>query len=142
VTLTEALPHLSGLLNAVIVALLLAGFVAIRRGRRELHPRLMLSAVAVGVVFLVCYGLQVGLVGHRRFPGDDWVRTLFLVILGTHTTLALTVPPLVLATLYFAWRRDGAKHRRLARITFPIWCYVASTGVLIYLFNNHLRPTG
>lgn len=138
----ELLPHLSGLLNAVVAALLLAGFVAIRRGHRRLHPRLMLSAVAAGVVFLACYGLQVALVGHRRFPGDDAVRTLFLVVLGTHTALAVTVPPLVLATLYLAWRGDHARHRRLARVTFPVWSYVAVTGVLIYILNNHVRPPG
>lgn len=100
----------------------------------------MLSAVATGVLFLVGYGLQVGLAGHKRFPGDDWVRTLFLVILGTHTLLAMAVPPLVARVIYLAAKERFEAHRPLARVTLAIWLYVAVTGVVIYAFNNHIRP--
>ncbi len=139
-TLVEVLPHVSGALNALVATLLIAGFVAIRRGHRTLHPRLMLGAFGVGLVFLACYATQVILTGHRRFPGDDWVRTLFLAILLTHTVLAVSIVPLVLRTLYLAYHQRFVTHRWWARITFPVWVYVAVTGVVIYWMNNHLRP--
>lgn len=134
------LPHLNAVLNGAIAALLVAGYVAIRRGRRRLHPRLMVTAVAIGACFLASYVVQTWLAGHRRFPGDDWVRTLFLVVLGTHTALAVTVVPLLARLLYLAAGGRLPAHRRLARIALPIWLYVATTGVLIYWMNNHLRP--
>jgi putative membrane protein len=139
-SLGELLPHLNGALNGVIGTLLVAGLVAIRRGNRELHPRLMIAAFAVGVCFLVMYVVQVSVLGHRRFPGDDAVRTLFLAILTTHTILAIVVVPLVLRTLQLGLRKRFAEHRRIVRFTYPIWLYVSVTGVVIYWMNNFLRP--
>jgi putative membrane protein len=136
----EMLPHVGGALNAAVFALLIAAFVAIRRGRRELHPKLMLSAFALGVGFLVLYVAQVALMGHRRFPGDDAVRTLFLAILGTHTVLAVASVPLVLRAVYLGARERFPEHRRIVRFTYPIWLYVSLTGVVIYWMNHHLRP--
>lgn len=134
------LPHLNGALNAVIAALLVAGYAAIRTGRRRLHPRLMLAAFAVGLVFLGTYATQVLLAGHQRFPGDDWVRVVFLLILGGHTLLAIVVAPLVLRAIYLAARGRLDEHRRVARIGLPLWLVVALSGVVIYWMNNHLRP--
>lgn len=134
------LPHLNGALNAAIAILLLAGWVAIRRGRRDVHPRLMLAAFGLGCVFLALYVAQTALAGHGRFPGDDWVRTAFVVVLGSHTLLAVATVPLVLRTLQLAARRRFAEHRRIARVAFGVWLYVASTGVVIYWMNNQVRP--
>ena len=138
--LSEALPHLNGGLNGLITVLLVCAFVAIRRGRRDLHPKLMVSAVTAGALFLVLYVVQYSLVGHRRFPGEDAVRTIFLVILTTHTVLAVAAVPLVLRALYLGLRKRFAEHRRIVRITYPVWLYVSVTGVVIYWMNNHLRP--
>lgn len=136
----ELLPHLNGALNAAITALLIAALVAIRRGQREVHRRLMLSAVSLGALFVVLYVLQTGLAGHRRFPGDDWLRTFFLAVLTTHTVLAVAVVPLVARTLQLALGERFAEHRRLVRISYPIWLYVALTGLFIYWMNNFVRP--
>lgn len=136
----EVLAHWNAGLNAAIVVLLVWGRLAISRGDRVLHPRLMLVAVGVGAVFVVGYVLQVWLVGHQRFPGNDWVRTLFLTILVSHIALAVTVVPLVMRVLYLASRQRHAEHRRIARIAFPVWLYVAVTGVVIYGMNQHVRP--
>ena len=68
------------------------------------------------------------------------MRTLFLVILTSHTILAVTLVPLVLRTVYLAFKERFAEHRRIARVTFPIWLYISATGVLIYWMNHHLRP--
>ena len=134
------LPHWNAVLNLGIAVLLVSAFAAIRRGRRDLHPRLMVGALALGALFLVSYVVQVSLVGHSRFPGDDWVRTLFVAILATHTLLAVAVVPLALRTVTLAAHGRFPEHRRIARITFPIWLYVSLTGVVIYWMNNHLRP--
>jgi len=104
------LPHCNALLNVTITFLLIWGLAAIRAGKRDLHPRLMKTAVVVGVLFLIGYVIQTVLVGHQRFPGDDWVRVAFLWILGTHTTLAVCVVPMILRTLFLAFRERFAEN--------------------------------
>ncbi len=136
----ELLPHVNGALNAAITALLIAAFVAIRRGRRETHRRLMVSAVSLGTAFVGLYVLQTALLGHQRFPGDDWVRTLFLSVLTTHTILAVVVVPLVARALFLGLRERFVEHRRIVRVAYPIWLYVALTGLFIYWMNNFVRP--
>ena len=134
------MPHVNGALNFAIAALLVAALVAIRAGRRDVHRRLMLSAVSLGVAFVALYVVQTSVTGHRRFPGDDWVRTLFLWVLATHTALAVAVVPLVARTLQLALRGRFAEHRRLVRLTYPVWLYVALSGLFIYGMNNFVRP--
>jgi protoheme IX farnesyltransferase len=134
------LPHLGGALNAIVTALLLAGLLAIRRGNRALHRRCMLSAVGTGVAFLALYAAQWIWLGHKRLPGDDWVRAVFLVILATHTVLAVVVVPLVARALELGLRGRIAQHRRFVRVTYPVWLYVSVTGLVVYWMNNHLRP--
>ena len=141
-TAMELLPHLYGGLNAVVAALLLGAFAAIRRGNRRLHARLMIGAIVVGLIFLSLYVLHFFISGHHRFPGDDWVRTLFLVILGSHELLAVIVVPLLVRTVVLAGKGRFEEHRRIVRFTYPIWLYVAVTGVVIYWMNQHLRPQG
>lgn len=138
--MTELLPHVIGALNGIVTALLVLAWIAIRRGHRSLHPRLMVTAFATGILFLGLYVLQVSLVGHRRFPGEDGVRTVFLLILATHTALAVVVAPLVLRALFLGAKARFAEHRRLVRITYPAWLYVSLTGVVIYWMNHWLRP--
>ena len=139
--LAEILPSLLATLNGMSVALLIAAFAAIRRGYRDRHRTLMLANLGVSVLFVVVYVVQMSLVGVTRFPGDDWVRSLFLVILTSHTILAVTLVPLVLRTFYLAFKERFAGHRRIARVAFPIWLYVSATGVVIYWMNHHLRPS-
>jgi len=126
-------------LNALSAALLVTAFAAIRRGRRERHRNLMVANLGVSILFLVCYVIQIATLGHKSFPGDDWVRAVFLAILLSHTILAVCLVPLVLRTFFLAFRQRFAEHRRIARITFPIWLYVSVTGVAIYWMVNHLR---
>lgn len=139
-TLVSALPHANGFLNVVVVVLLAAALVAVRSGRRVLHGRLMVSAVTVGIVFLALYVLQWVLVPHQRFPGDDWVRWTFVSVLGTHELMALAAVPLVWRTVVLARAGRIDAHRRIVRFTYPVWAYVAVTGVVIYLLRHHVRP--
>lgn len=138
--ITEILPHANALLNLTGLCFIVAGFFAIRRGDRVLHPKLMLTGVFFSLLFVVGYLLLTYLSGHDRFPGDDWVRTAFLLILFTHTLLAVSLLPLVAFALAMALRKRFDLHRRVARIALPIWLYVSTTGFIVYWMVNHLRP--
>lgn len=131
------LPALNAALNAVSAALALRGYLAVRRGDVERHRRSMLLAAAASAAFLVSYLVKTALFGTTRFGGTGWLRTAYLVVLASHTGLAVAVTPLVLATLRLGLRHRYERHRRLARITLPLWLYVSATGVLVYLL---LRP--
>jgi putative membrane protein len=133
VTLAESLPAVNASLNALAGALVVAGWIAIRRGRRELHRRLMLAAVAASVLFLAGYLTRVALTSLHRFPGTGWLKAAYLAVLGSHTVLAMVVAPLVLVTLALGLSGRFARHRRVARFTVPIWIYVSVTGVAVYV---------
>lgn len=139
-TIVEVLPTVNASLNALSAILLVAGWRAIRAGRRERHRALMLSALACSALFLVGYLTRLALTGTHRFPGGGPLRTTYLAVLGSHTLLAAAALPLVLRTLYLALRERFEAHRRLARWTFPIWAYVSATGVVVYLMLYHLAP--
>lgn len=127
------LPTLNALLNGTAATLLVAGFLLIRSGRRDAHRRAMTAAFACSVLFLASYLVYHFEVGSVRFQGTGTVRTVYLSILLTHTVLATAVPFLAVATLVLARKERFDAHRRLARVTLPIWLYVSVTGVVIYL---------
>ena len=126
------LPTLNAALNASSAVLLAFGFAMIRAGRREAHRRFMLAALTTSSLFLVSYLVYHFQVGSVRFTGTGAVRTAYLTILATHTVLAIAIVPLVLVTVRRALRGDFPAHRRLARVTLPLWAYVSVTGVVIY----------
>ena len=131
VTLRD-LPALNAGLNATSALLLLIGWLLIRAGRREAHRRVMLAAVVSSAAFLVSYLTYHAQVGSVRFQGRGWVRTAYFTILITHTVLAAAIVPLVLITLNHGLRERFDRHRRIARVTLPLWAYVSVTGVVIY----------
>ena len=126
------LPALNAILNGTSAVLLLLGYLAIRRGDRATHRRFMLAALATSGLFLVSYVAYHLQVGSVRFTGQGIVRTVYFTILLTHTVLAVAIVPLVLVTLTRALRERFPQHRRIARITLPLWAYVSVTGVVIY----------
>lgn len=127
------LPAVNASLNTLATFLLIAGYLLIRQGRREAHRIAMLSALACSILFLISYLTYHAQVGSVRFQGQGAVRTLYFTILITHTVLAAAVPFLAGRTLFLAFRERFVEHRRLARVTLPIWLYVSVTGVVIYL---------
>ncbi len=139
-TLGEALPAVNAALNATSALLLALGFRAIRLGDRRRHRALMLGAIGTSTVFLASYLTRVALTGTHRFPGTGVLRAAYLAVLGSHTVLAALAAPLVLGTLVLALRGRYASHRRLARVTLPVWLYVSVTGVLVYVMLYHLAP--
>jgi uncharacterized membrane protein YozB (DUF420 family) len=126
------LPAVNALLNALSATLLLAGYLSIRARRPAAHRVAMLGAVASSTLFLASYLYYHAQVGSVRFTGQGPLRTVYFIILGTHSVLAAAIVPLVLVTLHRALRGRFDGHRRLARITLPLWAYVSVTGVVIY----------
>ena len=130
----------NAVLNALATVLLIAGWVFIARGQWKAHRAAMIAAFAVSAVFLVCYLTYHYLVGHVPFRGQGSVRTVYFAILITHIILAVFVPILALRMFFLAWKGRWEAHRRLGKITMPIWLYVSVTGVVIYAMLYHLFP--
>ena len=135
------LPHLNALLNATSGLLLLAGFYFISRRRITAHLRSMTAALVVSIIFLISYLFYHFHHGSTRFTGQGLVRPIYFFILLTHTILAAVIVPLIIVTLGRAWRGDFGRHRRIARITFPLWLYVSVTGVIVYLMLYQIYPS-
>jgi uncharacterized membrane protein YozB (DUF420 family) len=134
------LPHLNAVLNSLSAVLLVAGFLFIRRKRIRAHRAMMTGALITSTLFLVSY-LTYHFVfqGLTRFQGQGTIRTVYLLILLTHTVFAAIILPFVLVTVTLALRGDFQRHRRVARWTFPMWLYVSVTGVIVYLMLYQLR---
>lgn len=136
----SALPAVNAGLNATAAVFLVCGFVAVRRGRIGLHRACMLCALAVSTTFLASYLVYHSVHGATRFAGEGLARILYFSVLISHTTLAVVLVPLVIVTLVRALRADFVRHRRIARVTLPIWLYVSVTGVLVYWLLYHVFP--
>jgi len=126
------MPGVNAGLNATSATLLVAGFIAIRNGRREIHKRLMVSAFAASAVFLVGYILYHYAHGDTPYQGEGSIRIAYFTILISHVLLSILMLPMILTTFFLAARERFATHKRLARWTLPIWLYVSITGVVIY----------
>ena len=127
-------PHaaLNATLNGTSAILLMAGYAAIRAGKREAHKRFMISAFVVSCVFLASYLVYHYRVGHVPFAGQGWIRPVYFVLLTSHVILAFVIVPLILITLRRAWMERFDKHRAIAKWTLPLWFYVSVTGVIVY----------
>lgn len=133
------LPLINSILNSIATLLLLLGFVLIKSGKKEQHQKVMWSAFIVSALFLINYLIFHYKVGSVKFLGVGLMRPIYFTILITHISLAFAIVPLVLLTLSRAVKKRFDLHKKIARITWPIWMYVSITGVVIYLF---MRFTG
>jgi len=129
-------PEWVAILNTTLILIsgvfLLIGYYFIRQRKIELHKRSMLTATVFAALFLVVYVTRALLFETKVFAGDGWVRAVYLIILVSHTILAILVGPFALVTLRRALKGDFPKHKQIARITFPMWLYVVVTGWIIY----------
>src|SRR5690606_33678558 len=116
-TILAQLPALNALLNGISAVLVALGYVAVRRGRRETHRRLMLAATVTSGLFLVSYVIKTWLHGTTVYGGTGWSRILYLTILFSHLALAIAVVPLVAVTLISGLRERFRTHRAIARWT-------------------------
>ncbi len=140
------LPAVNAGLNALSAVFLTTGYYYIRRGNRVAHRNCMVAAFAASTLFLACYLTYHGYLAYYLHQGPTvfkepaGFRPIYLAILLTHTVLAVVVVPLVLVTLWRAWKQRFDLHKRIARWTWPLWMYVSATGVLIYLLLYQVFP--
>lgn len=127
------LPAVNATLNATSGVLLMAGFLAIKQRRIDTHRRLMVAACIVSALFLLSYVVYHVQVGSKPFPGTGTIRFVYFAILIPHVILAAALLPMVAVTLRRGLARRDHDHRRIAKITFPVWLFVSVTGVVVYL---------
>lgn len=125
------LPKLNAVLNGIGAVLLTVGFILIRNQRRKLHRKVMLTAFGVSAAFLISYIIYHWFKSGPKLYEGEWL-ILYLTILFSHIILAAFIIPLALITLYRGWNGQLPEHRKIARITLPLWLYVSVTGVVIY----------
>ncbi len=127
------LPPIYAFINGLTAVILVAAVWAVKNGNRSLHEMLMKMAIACSVAFLVMYVAYHMTSDSTAFGGEGFVRYVYFFILITHILLSIVVIPLVLITYVKALSGRFDKHKKIAKITFPIWLYVAVTGVIVYL---------
>ena len=137
----ELFPPLNAFLNGASGVFLLVGFWFIKNKNKNAHRVCMLSAFITSIVFLGCYLFYHFHAGVLHFAGQGWIRPVYFTLLISHTLLAVCVPVLAIITLRWAIKGNFAKHRAIARITFPVWLYVSVTGVMVYWMLYHLYPS-
>ena len=135
------LPHLNACLNASSAVLLFAGYSFIRKGKVAAHRACQISALIVSSLFLVSYLTYHYYHGTTRFQGTGLSRPIYFTVLTSHTILAIVIVPLIAITFYRAVKMDFVRHRKIARITLPLWFYVSITGVVVYLMLYQIYPS-
>jgi putative membrane protein len=134
------LPVVNASLNGLSAVFLTAGYIFIRRNNQAAHRTCMVSAFVTSSLFLVCYLTYHFFAGRTVFKDPAWFRPIYVVLLVTHTVLAVVIVPMVLITLNRALKQRFDLHKKIARWTWPIWMYVSVTGVIIYILLYHLFP--
>jgi uncharacterized membrane protein YozB (DUF420 family) len=132
------LPAVNATLNATSGVLLAIGYLLIKRRRISAHRNVMLMAFGSSTLFLISYLTYHAHAGSHRFPGIGAIRYLYFAILISHILLAAVILPMAIVTLIRGLRRQDARHRKIAKRTFPIWMYVSVTGVIVYLMLYQL----
>lgn len=127
------LPTLNASLNFISLLLLIAGYLQIRKGNEAAHKKIMLGALTASTLFLTSYLIYHSQVGSVPYPYDDWTRPLYFTILIPHVILAAVLVPFVIRLVYLALSAQLEKHKWLARRVLPVWMFVSTTGVVIYL---------
>lgn len=124
---------INAVINSCVALLLLAALFAVKGRKYLVHKRLMLAAMILSILFLLSYVCHHLFAGETRYGGEGIGKTIYYIILFTHIPLAGIILPFILFTAYRGLTGEWANHRKLARITWPIWFYVAVTGVVVYL---------
>ena len=132
------LPSLNATLNGISAVLLVTAWFFIKARRIQAHRRCMISAFTASALFLTSYVIYHAQVGSKPFPGTGPIRVVYYAILIPHVILAAVVLPLAIVTLRRGLRRDDARHRRIARVTLPLWLFVSVTGVIVYVMLYRL----
>ena len=124
---------INAVVNGMVAMLLLLGLKAVKNKNYLLHKRFMLSAILLSIIFLISYIMHHLFAGSTSYGGDGWLKNVYYFILITHIPLAGIILPFILFSAYRGLTGDYEKHKKMVRYTFPLWMYVAISGVLIYL---------
>lgn len=127
------LPPIYAGINGLTAVLLVLAVIQIKKGNRKLHERLMTISVICSLLFLVCYVAYHLTSDSTPYGGSGFVAYVYYFLLISHIVLSIAVIPLVMLTYLKGWSGNLVSHRKFAKITFPIWLYVAVSGVLVYL---------
>ena len=127
------LPPIYATINAITALLLVLALVAIKAKKIKIHQRLMQSCIVLSLVFLVMYIAYHMTTDPTPFGGEGYMKTLYFFILISHIILSIALIPLVLISYVRAFQKEFPAHKKISKITFPIWLYVASTGVIVYI---------
>ena len=133
INLPVFLPPIYATINGITAIILVLAVIAIKNKNRKLHQNLMQTAIGLSVVFLILYILHHATHGDTKYGGQGVIRYVYFFILISHIILSIVVIPFVLITFVRAKKGEFALHKKIARIAFPLWLYVATTGVLVYL---------
>jgi putative membrane protein len=134
------LPHVLAVINAATIVVLLRAYSLIRARDRDGHRRTMFVAIGLGVAFLVIYLVHHAFSGLAKFGGYGPIRPIYFTLLAVHVLAAFIVAVLVPVTFYNAMKQRLATHRRFARVTLPLWLFVAVSGLVVYVMAVHLYP--
>ncbi len=127
------LPPIYATTNGITAIILIFAVIAIKNGKRKTHEYLMKTAIGLSALFLIMYVAYHMTADSTKFGGEGTIKYIYLFILLTHIVLSIVIIPLVLITFVRALSQSFDRHRKIARITFPIWLYVAITGVIVYV---------
>lgn len=127
-------------LNSTVSVLLILGLYFIKNKKTEAHKKTMFTAFIVSAVFLVSYVVYHSIAQETRFGGEGFIKVIYLLLLATHIILAAIMMPFILMTFYYAWTDNYVKHRKLAKIVWPFWFYVAVSGVIVYFMIAPYYP--
>jgi putative membrane protein len=127
------LPPIYATINALTAVILILGVIQIKKGKRKSHENLMKTAIGLSATFLVMYVIYHMTSDSTPYGGEGTIRTVYFIILITHILLSIAIIPLVLISFVKALSQRFDKHKKIAKITFPIWLYVTITGVIVYI---------
>ena len=136
----SVLPPLYAFINGLTAVLLVASYWAIKNKRRFLHEAINKTCITLSAAFLILYVLYHMTSAPTPFGGEGVVKTIYYIILITHIVFSVAIIPMVLFTFSRALAGNFERHRRLARFTFPLWLYVAVTGVIVYVMISPYYP--
>jgi putative membrane protein len=134
------LPHVLAVINAATIVVLLRAYSLIRARDREGHRRTMLVAIGLGIAFLAVYFVYHAFAGLAKFGGQGAIRPIYFTLLAVHVFMAFVVAVMVPLTFFNALKQRFGVHRRLARVTLPMWLFVAASGLVVYAMAIHLYP--
>ncbi len=136
-TITD-LPTLNALLNLTSAVLLFTGRIQIKRWHPDRHKKIMISAMASSLLFLISYSIYHASIGSVPYTKYDWTRPLYFSILIPHVIFAGVMLPFILVAIYYALRKRFDRHKRLVRLVWPVWMFVSISGIVVYVMLYRL----